>query len=105
MPETESVSSVIDVRSASVFWVLVATTRRAFPTRTVSHRNSGRRSRDRIVSGIEMINIVTIVLTIVTVFDSTVDAVSVTTDWTPPTSFASRDWISPVRGGEESQRH
>ena len=25
------------------------------------------------------------------------DAVSVTTAWTPPTSFASRLWISPVR--------
>ena len=32
-----------------------------------------------------------------TTFDSTLDAVSVTTDWTPPTSFESRDWISPVR--------
>ena len=32
-------------------------------------------------------------------------AVSVTTDWTPPTSLASRLWISPVRGrGEEPQR-
>ena len=25
-----------------------------------------------------------------------VEAVVVTTDWTPPTSLASRDWISPV---------
>jgi hypothetical protein len=25
------------------------------------------------------------------------EAVSLTTDCTPPTSFASRDWISPVR--------
>ena len=24
------------------------------------------------------------------------EAVVVTTDWTPPTSLASRDWISPV---------
>ena len=31
---------------------------------------------------------------------------SVTTAWTPPTSFASRLWISPVRVlGEEAQRH
>ena len=33
----------------------------------------------------------------VTTLDSTFDAVSVTTDCTPPTSFDSRDWISPVR--------
>ena len=37
-----------------------------------------------------------IVLMIVTTFESTVDAVSVTTDCTPPTSFASLGWISPV---------
>ena len=30
-------------------------------------------------------------------FENTELAVSVTTDWTPPTSFASRLWISPVR--------
>ena len=30
-------------------------------------------------------------------FDRMVEAVSVTTDWMPPTSFARRDWISPVR--------
>ena len=101
IPETDSVSSVIDVRSASVFWVLVATTRRAFPTRTVSHRNSGRRSKDRMVSGIEMISIVTIVLTIVTVFDRTVDAVSVTTDVVRQPRL---DLTGPRRG-EESQRH
>src|SRR5438034_10865199 len=97
MPETDNVSSVIAVRSASVFWVLVATTRRAFPTRTVSHRNNGRSSKDKIVSGIEMINIVMIVLTIVSVFESTVEAVSATTDWTPATPVASRDRIAPGR--------
>ena len=32
-----------------------------------------------------------------TTFDSRLAAVEVTTDCTPPTSFASRDWISPVR--------
>ena len=97
IPLTLSVSSVIVVMSASVLCVLVATSRRAPPTFTVSHRNSGISSSDRIVSGIEIRTIAMIVLMIVTKFDSTVDAVSVTTDWTPPTSFASRDWISPVR--------
>ena len=33
----------------------------------------------------------------VTTFARIVDAVLVTTDWTPPTSLAMRDWISPVR--------
>ena len=37
------------------------------------------------------------VLTITTTFARMFDIVSVTTAWTPPTSFASRDWISPVR--------
>ena len=83
--------------SASVRCVFVATSRRAFPTLTVSQRNSGISSSDRIVSGTEIRTIAMIVLMIVTMLESTVDAVSVTTDWTPPTSFASLDWISPVR--------
>ncbi len=97
IPLTLSVSSVIVVMSARVRCVFVATSRRAFPTFTVSHRNSGISSSDRIVSGIEIRIIAMIVLMIVTTFESTVDAVSVTTDCTPPTSFASLDWISPVR--------
>ncbi len=40
--------------SASVRCVFVATSRRAFPTLTVSHRNSGISSSDRIVSGTEI---------------------------------------------------
>ena len=39
----------------------------------------------------------TSVLIRMTMFDRIADAVSVTTDCTPPTSFDSRDWISPVR--------
>ena len=37
------------------------------------------------------------VLMITTTFDRMLDAVSVITDWTPPTSLEIRDWISPVR--------
>ena len=37
------------------------------------------------------------VLTITTMFDRMLDTVSVNTACTPPTSFAMRDWISPVR--------
>ena len=77
--------------------MLVATSRRALPTLTVSHRNNGISRSERIVSGTKITIIAMIVLMIVTTLESTVDAVSVTTDWTPPTSLASLDWISPVR--------
>ncbi len=97
MPLTLSVSSVIEVMSAIVLCVLVATSRRARPTFTVSQRNSGSSAMDSRVNGTERISIATSVLMIVTRFDSTLEAVSVTTVCTPPTSFESRDWISPVR--------
>ena len=41
-------------------------------------------------------NIATIVLTATARLLVRLAAVSVTTDWTPPTSFDSRLWISPV---------
>ena len=77
--------------------MLVATSRRARPTFTVSQRKSGISASDRRVSGTESQIITASVLMIVTMFASTLEAVSVTTDCTPPTSFAMRDWISPVR--------
>jgi hypothetical protein len=40
--------------------------------------------------------IATMVEVKITMLARMVDAVVVTTDWTPPTSLASRDWISPV---------
>ena len=43
-----------------------------------------------------MMNIAMTVLSAIAMFDVTDAAVSVTTDWMPPTSFASRLWISPV---------
>ena len=42
------------------------------------------------------ITMATTVDTKVTTLARMVEAVVVTTDWTPPTSLASRDWISPV---------
>ena len=39
----------------------------------------------------------TMVLIAIAMLDVTLAAVSVTTAWTPPTSFARRLWISPVR--------
>ncbi len=97
MPLTLSVSSVTEVMSAIVFWVLEATSRLARPTLTVSHRNTGSRQSDSKVSGIDIQNIAINVEMITTTLDSTDDAVSVTTVETPPTSLESRDWISPVR--------
>jgi len=70
---------VTDVRSAIVFWVLVATSRRARPTLTVSHRNSGNRHRDNSVSGIDRSAIATIVEMITTMLARIEEAVSVTT--------------------------
>ncbi len=49
------------------------------------------------VSSHEMIVIATTVLSTITTFERTLEAVSVTTSCTPPMSFESRDWISPVR--------
>ena len=85
------------VRSARVFWVLVATARLALPTFTVSHMKTGVIPKERRVSCHERIAIAITELTMMTTFDKIVAAVSVTTDWTPPTSLARRDWISPVR--------
>ena len=42
-------------------------------------------------------SIATTLLMIVTAFESSDEAVFVTTLWTPPTSFCSRDCSSPVR--------
>ena len=58
---------------------------------------NGRRPRLRTVSRQSMMNIATIVLSATAKLLVTLEAVSVTTDWTPPTSFARRLWISPVR--------
>jgi hypothetical protein len=88
---------VIEVMSASVFWVLVATSRRARPTLTVSHRKIGIKDSESNVSCHDSTDIAMMVLAMTTTFARTLEAVSVTTDCTPPTSFARRDWISPVR--------
>jgi hypothetical protein len=45
----------------------------------------------------ERMSIAATVLRTVTTFERTDDAVFVTTFWTPPTSFCSLDWSSPVR--------
>ena len=97
MPETESVSSVVADISASDFWVSPRTSRLTFPTRNVRYMKNGSRPRLRNVSRQSMMSIAMIVLMAIATFEVSEAAVSVTTDWIPPTSFARRLWISPVR--------
>ena len=75
IPDTESVSSVIAVRSASVFCVLLATFRRARPTLTVSQTKIGVMQSDRIVSCTEISSIAIDELAMMTTFDSRLAAV------------------------------
>ncbi len=97
MPLTLSVSSVWAVISASDFCVSPDTSRRTLPTRNVRYMKKGSRPSDRSVSRQSMRNIAMTVLIETARLLVTEAAVSVTTAWTPPTSFASRLWISPVR--------
>ena len=68
MPLTLNVSSVIAVRSARVFWVLVATSRRARPTLTVSQMKIGVMQSDINVSCHDSRSIAISVLTMITTF-------------------------------------
>ena len=56
----------------------------------------GRMPSDSAVRRQSMISMATTVLSATARFEVRDAAVSVTTPWTPPTSFASRLWISPV---------
>ena len=97
MPLTLSVSSVSAVSSASDFWVSPLTSRRILPTRNVRYMKNGRIPSERSVRRQSMRNIAMTVLTAMAMLLVTELAVSVTTDCTPPMSFAMRLWISPVR--------
>ena len=96
MPDTLRVSSVVAVSSASDFWVSVATSRRTLPTRNVRYRKNGISPSESKASRQSSRNIAMIVLIAMARLLVIELAVSVTTDCTPPTSFASRLWISPV---------
>ena len=90
--------------SASATWVSVETSRRARPTRCVRYRKNGSMPSDSSVSRQSMMNIATTVEATTAMFEATLVAVSVTTAWTPPTSFARRLWISPVRVSVKKRR-
>ena len=53
--------------------------------------------RESAVSCQLRMSIATRVLAMTTTLETIDEAVSVTTDWIPPTSLVKRDWISPVR--------
>ncbi len=97
IPETDSVSSVTALISARRFCVSLLTNRRTLPTRAVSTRKNGSIPSDSRVRRQSMNTIATIVLRATATLEVTELAVSVTTRWTPPTSFDRRLWISPVR--------
>jgi hypothetical protein len=83
--------------SDSASWVSPEICRRVRPTRPVSQTNSGVSASDSTVSCHESSSNAMTVLIRVTAFDKIVLAVSVMTDCRPPTSLASRLWMSPVR--------
>jgi hypothetical protein len=95
-PDTDRVSSVIALIDASASCVERDTRRRRWPTARVSQKKAGTVNTDTMVSCQLMITMATIDDTNVTTLARMVEAVVVTTDCTPPTSLASRDWISPV---------
>ena len=96
-PETLNVSWVTEVMSARASCVSVETSRRTRPTRWVTYRKNGSMPSESSVSRQSMMTIAMIDEATIAMLEATLVAVSVTTDWTPPTSFASRLWISPVR--------
>ena len=82
--------------AASDSWVERDTFRRRSPTILVSQKNAGTVITDTMVSCQLMMIMATMLETNVTTLARMVEAVVVTTDSTPPTSLANRDWISPV---------
>ena len=82
--------------AASDSWVDRDTWRRRSPTALVSQKNAGTVMTATMVSCQLMMIMATMLETKVTTLARIVEAVVVTTVWTPPTSLASRDWISPV---------
>ena len=95
-PDTDRVSSLSALIAASDSCVERATRRRLSPTTLVSQKNTGTVMTETMVSCQLMMIMATMLETKVTTLARMVEAVVVTTDWTPPTSLASRDWISPV---------
>jgi hypothetical protein len=95
-PDTDRVSSLMALIAASDSWVDRDTWRRRSPTVLVSQKKAGTVMTATMVSCQLITIMATMLETKVTTLARIVEAVVVTTVWTPPTSLASRDWISPV---------
>ena len=97
MPEIESVSWVIAVTSAAASCDCSVTRFLRSPTNFDMTTKTGIAATDTAVSSHDRMNMAASVLMKMTVFESTLESVLVTTFCTPPTSLAMRDCISPVR--------
>ena len=92
-PDTDRVSSLRALIAASDSWVERATSRRRSPTILVSQKNTGTVMTATMVSCQLRMSMATMVDTKMTTLARMVEAVVVTTDWTPPTSL-NTTWIS-----------
>ena len=97
MPETLRASCVIADSSDSDSCVFVAIRARRWPTRRCTTTRKGSSTSAMIVSCQLSSSIATNAASTVTVLPTTLETVFESTFETPPTSFASRDWITPVR--------
>ena len=97
MPETDSASCVIADSSDSDSCVAVAICARRWPTLRCTTASSGSSTIAIRASCQLSRNIATNAAMTVTVLPTTDETVLERTFATPPTSFASRDWITPVR--------
>ena len=97
IPETDSVSWVITVISAMDFWVRDVISLRLCPTHWARKKYRGTVATATRVSCHDRYTIAPRVLARMAMLAMVSLRVVVTTCWMPPTSFDTRDWISPVR--------
>ena len=96
MPETLSVSCVMEVSSDSDSCVSPAMRARTCPTRRCTITRNGIMTTAMIVSRQSMMIIATSDAMTVTTLPRMLVKVFVRTPETPPTSFCRRDWMTPV---------
>ena len=96
MPLTDSVSCVIAVISDRDSWVRDASRARTWPTRRCTSTRAGMSTTATSVSRQSSRIIATSDAITVTELPTMLDTNVVSTPLTPPTSFWSRDWMTPV---------
>ena len=92
------------VNSAVDRWASAAMARRFLPTKRLMAKKNGADATATMVNSHDRTIIAITVLMRMTQLDSTSETVLVTTRCTPPTSSATRDWISPVRVSVKNPR-